>query len=193
MEKHAPTFQKDGYTLRLARREDAEAYFRQNFDPLDPEVARLTGCKPDFTRDEVVSFFLRCVDADDRYDFLLIAPDGRIVGESVVNEIDDDLGCANFRVALFHPGERGRGLGTWAVETVRDFAFEALKLHRLELDVFSFNPRAEKTYEKAGFRREGVLRDAVRDGSGYADDILMAILEDEWRALRHDLQSNDGN
>ena len=49
---------RDGYTLRLARAEDAEAYFRAGFDPLDPEVARLTGCKSSFTYDEVVPFFL---------------------------------------------------------------------------------------------------------------------------------------
>ncbi len=70
------------------------------------------------------------------------------------------------------------------VETTRDFAFAELKLHRLELDVFSFNPRAERAYLRAGFRREGVLRDAVMDGEGYGDDILMAILEDQWRALK---------
>ena len=43
---------------------------------------------------------------------------------------------------------------------------------------------AEKTYLKAGFKREGVLKDAVKDGDQYADDILMAILEDEWRELK---------
>lgn len=64
------------------------------------------------------------------------------------------------------------------------FAFEQLYLHRLELDVFSFNPRAEKAYLKAGFKREGVLRDAVKDGDKYADDILMAILEEEWKELQ---------
>lgn len=179
-------FQNGGYTLRLAQAEDAEEYFRQNFDPLDPEVARLTGCKPCFSHEEVVDFFLKCVADEDRYDFLLIAPDGRIVGESVINEIDWALRRGNFRVAIFQPEHQGKGLGTWAVETVRDFAFERLKLHRLELDVFSFNPQAEKTYLRAGFRREGVLRDAVWDGERYADDILMAILEDEWRALRHE-------
>ena len=184
MKKTAPSWQKNGYTLRLARGEDAENYYCQNFVPLDPEVSRLTGCKPEFSHDEVVGFFLNCLEADDRYDFLLIAPDGRIIGESVVNDIDWDLRCANFRIGIFHAGERGRGIGTWMVETTRDFAFETLKLHRLELDVFSFNPRAERVYRKAGFRREGVLRDAVLDGDAYADDILMAMLEDEWRALK---------
>ncbi|APG70981.1 GNAT family acetyltransferase [Lactobacillus delbrueckii subsp. delbrueckii] len=59
-------------------------------------------------------------------------------------------------------------------------------MHRLELDVFSFNPRAEKAYLRAGFKREGVLRDAVFDRVKYADDILMAILEDDWRKLTVD-------
>ena len=91
-----------GCTLRPARHEDAEAYFHHNFAPLDAEVARLTGSRTDFTHDEVVGFFHRCVDAEDRRDFLIIAPDGRIIGESVINEIDPDARCANYRVAIFH-------------------------------------------------------------------------------------------
>lgn len=70
------------------------------------------------------------------------------------------------------------------METARDFAFEALKLHRLELDVYSFNPRAENVYLKAGFRREGIRREAVFLDGQYADDILMSILEDEWKAIK---------
>ena len=50
--------------------------------------------------------------------------------------------------------------------------------------MFSFNPRARRAYLAAGFREEGVCRDAVRDGDGYGDDILMAILEAEWRAVK---------
>ncbi len=175
---------KDGYLIRLANAGDAANYYEQNYCPLDKEVARLTGCKEVFTKEEVTSFFLKSLEEKDRYFFLIIAPDGRIIGESVINEIDWDLRCANFRIALYHTAERGKGIGTWATEVTRDFAFEKLKLHRLELDVYSFNPRAEKAYLKAGFKREGILRDAVMDGDKYADDILMSILEDEWEALK---------
>ena len=147
-------------------------------------MVRLTGCKEEFTREEVTSFFLKSLEEDDRYFFLIIAPDGKIIGETVINEIDRDLRCANFRIGLYHMAERGKGTGTWATEVTRDFAFEKLKLHRLELDVYSFNPGAEKVYLKAGFKREGVLRDAILDGGKYADDILMSILEDEWRTLK---------
>ncbi len=184
MRKEGHTWTKDGYVLRLAEAADAEEYYRQNFNPLDAEVARLTGCKTEFTHDEVVNFFLQCVEADDRYDFLIIAPDGRIIGESVINEIDWEARSANYRIGIFHSNERGRGIGSWTVKMTRDFAFEKLKLHRLELNVFSFNSNAEKTYLATGFKREGVLREAVWDGKEYADDILMAILEDEWREIK---------
>lgn len=183
MQKTADLWRKDGYTLRLGVKEDADSYYSQNFDPLDRELVRMTGSKERFSREEVVSFYQKCVEADDRYDFLIIALDGRIVGESVINEIDWELRSANFRIGIFQTTERGKGIGSWAIQKTRDFAFETLKLHRLELDVFSFNERARKAYLAAGFQQEGILRDAVWDGEDYADDILMAILEDEWRAL----------
>ncbi|MGN0778006.1 MAG: GNAT family N-acetyltransferase [Aristaeellaceae bacterium] len=170
----------DGYTLRLARHGDAEAYYHQNFNPLDAEMARLTGCKADFTHDEVVSFFHQCVDAQDRRDFLIIAPDGRIIGESVINDIDHAARCANYRVAIFHSQDRERGIGAWAIRQTRDYAFSVLNLHRLELDVFSFNPRAIRAYERAGFRHEGIRRQAIPDGAGWADDILMGMTESDW-------------
>lgn len=69
---------------------------------------------------------------------------------------------------------------------VKQKELTSFTIHRLALDVYSFNPSAEKVYLKAGFKREGVLRDAIMDGDKYTDDILMSILEDEWRALKTD-------
>lgn len=177
-------WEKDGFVLRLAKIEDAEQYYEDNFNPLDAQIARLTGCKSEFSHDEVVGFFEKCVKSEERYDFLIISPEGKIIGESVINEIDSEVRSANFRIGLFHSTECGKGIGSWAICKTRDFAFEELQLHRLELDVFSYNTRAEKAYIKAGFKREGVLRDAIKDGDSYADDILMAILEEEWKELK---------
>lgn len=182
MKQIEQSWEKDGYTLRPICTADAEAYCAALC--ADPEVDRLTGSRSDFTRDEVLAYVHRCLEADDRADFLITDPDGQILGESVINEIDWETRCANFRIALFCSDSCGRGIGSWAVRMTRDFAFEALGLHRLELNVFSFNPRAIRAYEKAGFRREGVRREAVLDGAAYGDDILMAILEDEWRELK---------
>ncbi len=140
--------------------------------------------RPQMWRDTMRRILARWIRKLRRYLFLILSPDGEIIGESVINQIDRDMRCANFRICLFRAAQRGKGIGSWAVEITRDFAFLQLQLHRLELDVFSFNPRAEKAYKKAGFRTEGVLRDAIMDGDRYADDILMAILEDEWRRIK---------
>ena len=180
---NAPTYRReDGYILRPARSRDAQAYWQAGYCPMDPELARLTGCKEHFTREEVLAYFARCMAADDRCDFLLLSPDGQILGESVVNEINFSLRCANFRIALFSAQARGHGLGTWAIRMTQAYAFDTLHLHRLSLDVFSFNTRAIRAYERAGFVREGVLRDAIATSGGYADDVLMSMLESEWRA-----------
>lgn len=101
----------------------------------------------------------------------------------MINEIDARTRSANFRIAIFDYKNLGKGIGSWAVQKTVDYAFSELHLHRLSLDVFSFNPRAKHVYEKAGFIQEGILRDAAMDPAdgSYADVILMAILEDEWQ------------
>lgn len=58
-------------------------------------------------------------------------------------------------------------------------AFE-VGLHRVGLEVFDFNERARRTYEKVGFVVEGVRRDALRWDGRYHDAILMSALAHEW-------------
>ena len=168
------TYEKDGYLLRLAESADAENYYHRGFDPMDPEVARLTGSPSEFPKEVVIPFFLKCVEDESRYDFLILSPDGIILGESVLNEIDWDSRRANFRIALFHPEQFGKGIGTWAARCVRDFAFGELGLRRVELTVFTFNPRARRVYEKLGFRQVEEI---------YDDEILMAMSSEDWNAL----------
>lgn len=176
-------WEKDGFLLRSATFEDLEPYYEQNYNPLDSDLVRMTGCKDSFTRQEVAAFFKKSIESDERYLFLLIAPDKSIVGECVVSEIDPVLRSAHFRIAILQDAYRARGLGTWAVQSVCSFVFDTLKMHRLELNVFSYNAQAQRVYEKSGFRTEGIRRDAIMFNGKYADDILMAILEGEWSLI----------
>lgn len=170
-----------GYIMRSSRMEDMENYYLQGFCEPDTQGIRFTGSKAHYSKVEVTTYFQNCLHALDRYDFLIFDPDGVIIGESVINEIDWEARSANFRIYLFSSSQRGKGIGSWATCVTRDFAFETLHLHRLSLDVFAFNERAYKTYLAAGYREEGRLRDAIWDGNQYTDDILMSILEDEWK------------
>jgi RimJ/RimL family protein N-acetyltransferase len=60
------------------------------------------------------------------------------------------------------------------------FAFRELNLHRVELEVFEFNPRAAHCYEKAGFQHEGIRRQALFRNGRYHDAHQMAILQEEF-------------
>ena len=64
---------------------------------------------------------------------------------------------------------RGRGLATRAVRLVCSYAFERLRLERLELFTLLGNAASERVAERAGFRREGVLRAYRRAPSGRVD------------------------
>lgn len=74
-----------------------------------------------------------------------------------------------------------KGYGTEALKLIVGYGFDQLNLHRLHLTVFSFNARAIRTYEKVGFKREGVFREHLYRNGKYHDVYYMAILENEWR------------
>ena len=48
--------EKDGFVIRLAKADDVVNYYEQNYCPLDKEVARLTGCKEEFSKEEHLVF-----------------------------------------------------------------------------------------------------------------------------------------
>lgn len=84
-------------------------------------------------------------------------------------------------------GERdywGRGFGTDAMRLILQYGFVELNLHRISLGLHSYNGRALKSYEKVGFKVEGVMRqDTFREGRR-TDGIYMGILRAEWLAMQ---------
>jgi diamine N-acetyltransferase len=84
------------------------------------------------------------------------------------------------RIAVVRPGE---GFGTAFLARLLDEAFASLGAERLYLDCFADNFRAQSSYAKLGFSRDGVLRKAYRATDGTRKDlVLMALLRDEWAA-----------
>ena len=61
------------------------------------------------------------------------------------------------------------------------YGFDQLKLHRIELEVYEFNPRAIHVYEKLGFVREGIKRQVLLWEGQYHDAILMSVLAHEYQ------------
>jgi RimJ/RimL family protein N-acetyltransferase len=158
----------------------------------DPEVGRLTGsvnsstAVPDdaFSEERLREWYSTRNEQDDRLDLAVVdAGTGECVGEAVLNEWEPENASCNFRI-LIGPRGRDRGLGTEATRLLLAHAFETLGLHRVSLEVYAFNPRAQRAYEKVGFVREGVRRDALRFDGEWVDSVLMSVLAPEWEQHR---------
>jgi ribosomal protein S18 acetylase RimI-like enzyme len=86
------------------------------------------------------------------------------------------------RIAVARPG---LGVGTAFLDLVLDEAFGSMGVERFHLDCFADNLRAQRSYEKLGFTRDGVLRQAYRLVDGRRVDlVVMAVVKSEWEARR---------
>jgi RimJ/RimL family protein N-acetyltransferase len=94
--------------------------------------------------------------------------------------------CAEFGIFIGDKSLWNKGHGTEAVKLILEHGFETLNLNRIYLRVHSTNPRARRSYEKAGFILEGTLREAVYRHGKYADIHIMSVLRSEWDARRED-------
>jgi RimJ/RimL family protein N-acetyltransferase len=103
------------------------------------------------------------------------------------------LGSINFhnrnarmcRVLIGDEELRGKGLAPSIVNKLLSIAFEQFGLHKVSLAVYDFNTPALKLYQKMGFRKEGLIREASRIGDDYWSYYEMSILGREWRSLKY--------
>src|SRR5687768_7665684 len=76
-----------------------------------------------------------------------------------------------------------KGYGTDAMNILLRFAFTEINLLRVTLTVFEYNPRAIRSYEKAGFHHEGHLRNYLNREGRRWNELYMGILREEWMGL----------
>ncbi|MDR4889809.1 GNAT family protein [Fredinandcohnia sp. QZ13] len=110
---------------------------------------------------------------------------GTTIGHISLGKIDWRNKSARVgKVLIGDKSARGKGIGQQMIKEVLKIAFDDLKLHRVSLAVFDFNHSAIACYEKAGFIKEGLLRDTGKNGEEYWSVWEMSILENEWVQLK---------
>ena len=112
-----------------------------------------------------------------------IEADGRYIGHATIEVGDEQNKRARYRIGIEDPAYWGRGYGSEVTCLMSRYAFEILDLHRVDLRVGAYNTRAVRCYEKCGFRHEGVERDSFFVDDQWHDDLLMAILRQDWEEL----------
>jgi len=82
------------------------------------------------------------------------------------------------------PGHQGQGYATEALNAVLDYLFLSLGKHRVFASVDPRNRASIALLERVGMRKEAHLRESVWWKGEWADDLVFAVLEGEWRARR---------
>ena len=170
-----------GFHLSRIVRGDKAAYLEHLSDP---EIARNTLAIPFPYTEADADWWLDHCEAHRREPEMLFAlrdASGYLVGAiGAVGELGLDARRAEVGYWLA-AGLRGRGLMAAALRAYSTYAFERVGLHRLWAVPFSANAASQRALEKAGFQREGCLRQHYRKGDAYLDGFVYGLLRHERR------------
>lgn len=123
-------------------------------------------------RNDVAIFGIRLLETD------------KLIGSCQLHSINYIHRSAELQIRIGDLSERNKGYGTDAIHLLLNFAFKDLNLNRVYLHVFETNERALRFYEKCGFIKEGVLRQAAYIDGHYLNVLVMAILETDWLQVK---------
>jgi RimJ/RimL family protein N-acetyltransferase len=107
-------------------------------------------------------------------------PQGKAIGRIDFERLSTLERSAEVMILIGEKDARGKGYGTDAMTALLGYLFRQRDLHRVWLTVLSDNAAAIKSYERAGFVKEGTLRgDLYFDGKSH-DQFIMSILREEF-------------
>jgi ribosomal-protein-alanine N-acetyltransferase len=113
------------------------------------------------------------------------------IGIFQLHALQPGFGTAEWGFAV---GSRFWGTGVFvnAADLVLEFAFDTVGVHRLEARVAVANGRGHGALAKIGAAQEGLLRQSFLKNGQYLNQLLYAIVEDEWRAVRKSKEARSG-
>ncbi|HEX6489975.1 MAG TPA: GNAT family protein [Gaiellaceae bacterium] len=172
----------EGHGLRLRRAEPADVEFLLALTTHEDVEPYLAGARPR-DRDGLLEEIERSL--REPRDF------GRLIVE--VRERDEwraagllGFELANRRSRIAHLGNlaidpkfRGRHLSDAAARLLQRHLLFELDYHRLELEIYGFNKRAQRHAERAGFRREGLRRRAYWRHGDWVDGVLYGLVRED--------------
>ena len=149
----------------------------------DPEVRRHLSIYLPFSQAQEERWFEGLLERIERQQAVVLCIetlDGTPIGTIGLHAINWKDRAAELGISIGEKAYWSQGYGTDAIRTLLGLAFGEMNLHRVSLRVDADNARAIRCYEKAGFQREGTLRDNVFRESGYHDQHIMSILHTEF-------------
>jgi len=112
--------------------------------------------------------------------FLIEKKDGSEIGLIVLEPGD---GMQEIGYSIF-PSERGKGYCTEAVIVIVDYLFLSKEIVRIQAHTDTRNSASQRVLERAGFKREGIIRKHIFMRGEWRDEFLYSILREEWKEPR---------
>jgi RimJ/RimL family protein N-acetyltransferase len=113
-----------------------------------------------------------------------LAATGELVGDLMLRWTSAEHRCGELGY-VFHPAYSGHGYATEAAHRLLHLAFDELGLHRVTARVDADNHSSARLAIRLGMRQEAHLIENEWFKGRWSDELDFAILEHEWRALRH--------
>ncbi len=163
-----------GIYLRPMKVEDAPDIVRWRNNP---EVKKHYIYQGEFTVESHLEWMKKHVDTGEVVQFMIcVLETDQAIGCVNVQEIDRTHNKAEYGIFIGEDTLRGKGIGTAAAKLMLKYCFEEAGLHRIYLRALASNKRAIKSYEKAGFTLEGILKDDAFVNGAYQDIAWMAVI-----------------
>lgn len=150
----------------------------------DPAVVDTLGMRPGrLSREEIRKYLeLTASASDSMVEWAIETHEGIHIGGCAIRNFDQTARSAELGIAIGEAAFRSKGYGTDAVRLLVMIGFAQFNLNRIWLRANAGNTAGIRAYEKAGFTREGLLRQYGFINGRYYDSVIMAILREEYES-----------
>jgi RimJ/RimL family protein N-acetyltransferase len=163
-------------SIRRARPDDVDFLVELvTHEDVEPFLAAVRPKTPE----DVLAEVERSHAEPDAFGVFVVEVDGARAGTMAFERANRRSRIADLGGLAVHPDFRGRRVGDEAARLLQQHLFDDLGFHRVQLEIYGFNERAQRHAERAGFVREGVRRKAYWRNEEWVDGVLYGLVVED--------------
>jgi RimJ/RimL family protein N-acetyltransferase len=179
-----PTLQGDRIILRPIEEADYAHGYRWELDAEVQHWAQGDYAPPDLTLEQYKAHYAPPIGTlGEAESFAIVARPDTVIGFTGYFKANRRIGKVEVGITIGEKAYWGKGYGREAMNLVLEYVITGLGYQRVELNTWSGNERAIRSYRACGFRIEGRLRRSELVDGAYYDTIVMGLLREEWESL----------
>ena len=144
----------------------------------DESAFLLGGVHHHYTKDDITSWINYHNSQEDEAVFVIVDTDtGHVIGHAGIYKIDMRIRKAEYGILIGEKKARGKGYGTIITNTISEYGFKVLGLHKIKALVLKENRPSYYMFKKCGYEEEGVLKDENFKNDRYYDVVVLSRFE----------------